>query len=451
MPSTDDLWSMYGHQILKFAAPDFDPTKQQFSMASSTLSLDLGNPDPAVVNGYIYNLGNTIPAPSPCYAPGSGLFTAYQRFLDAIDLHGDTNPNLDSQINIAAANMNAAQTNFQNVQGQAIAAWTAYKAVVPGISFSDYVTQQYLTYGQAKNALDATTSAWQQLMTQKYGQGYEIIANARNRLSPTGGAADILSANSYNMAVKTGSAAPAGSAPVLPGSTPPPAPSALIPSYDPAFALQSFTSVYQQWQANSASKAPPAASVVMNGSSAAQGFENMGWSSESAGLFSYGFFDVWGETSSSQDTQTSFAMDSSFSMTIDFVGLNTFTIAPGGWFDLGLVQSFRNQLLPGSPDLFSPAGALARIPYQAVIGFQPKITLSMSKENFSTFASQFQSQTTAGFGFGPFVVGETHSSTYADKSSASFDAESATVTIAPPPSTVPVLLGVISTRLDDQA
>ena len=414
MPSTDDLWSMYGHQILKFAAPDFDPTKQQFSMASSTLSLDLGNPDPAVVNGYIYNLGNTIPAPSPCYAPGSGLFTAYQRFLDAIDLHGDTNPNLDSQINIAAANMNAAQTNFQNVQGQAIAAWTAYKAVVPGISFSDYVTQQYLTYGQAKNALDATTSAWQQLMTQKYGQGYEIIANARNRLSPTGGAADILSANSYNMAVKTGS-------------------------------------VYQQWQANSASKAPPAASVVMNGSSAAQGFENMGWSSESAGLFSYGFFDVWGETSSSQDTQTSFAMDSSFSMTIDFVGLNTFTIAPGGWFDLGLVQSFRNQLLPGSPDLFSPAGALARIPYQAVIGFQPKITLSMSKENFSTFASQFQSQTTAGFGFGPFVVGETHSSTYADKSSASFDAESATVTIAPPPSTVPVLLGVISTRLDDQA
>ena len=70
-------------------------------------------------------------------------------------------------------------------------------------------------------------------------------------------------------------------------------------------------------------------------------------------------------------------------------------------------------------------------------------------ENFSTFASQFQSQTTAGFGFGPFVVGETHSSTYADKSSASFDAESATVTIAPPPSTVPVLLGVISTRLDD--
>ena len=58
MPSTDDLWSMYGQQILKFAAPDFDSTKQQFSMASSTLSVDLGNADPAVVNGYIYNLGN---------------------------------------------------------------------------------------------------------------------------------------------------------------------------------------------------------------------------------------------------------------------------------------------------------------------------------------------------------------------------------------------------------
>ena len=448
MPSTDDLWSMFGHQILKIAAPDFDPEKQQFSMASTTLSLDLGNPDPAVVNGYIYNLGNTIPAPSPSYAPGSALFTAYQRFLDSIDLHGDDNPNLDSQINIAAANMNAAQTNFQNVQTQAIAAWTAYKAVMPGVSFPDYVTQQYSNYAQAKNALDATTAAWQQLMTQKYGQGYEIIANARNRLSPTGGAADILSANSYNMAVKTGVAVPAGSTPVLPGATPPPAAGAMVPSYDPAFALQSFTSVYQQWQANSANKAAPAASINVNGSAADQGFEDMGWSAEGGGLFSYGFFDLFGETSASKDTQTSFAMDSSFNMQVDFVGLNTFTIAPGGWFDLGLVQSYRGQLLPGAPDLFSPAGALARIPYQAVVGFQPTITLSMSKENFSTFASQFQSHTTAGFGFGPFVIGEAHCSTYANKSSVSFDSESATVTVAPPPSTVPVLLGVISTRLD---
>ena len=448
MPSTDDLWSMYGQQILKFAAPDFDPSKQQFSMASSTLSVDLGNADPAVVNGYIYNLGNTIPSPSPSYMPGSALFTSYQRFLDAIDLQGDTNPNVDSQINIAASNMNAAQNNFISVQTNAITAWTAYKAVVPGISFSDYVTQQYTTYVQAKNALDATTSAWQQLMTQKYGQGYEIIANARNRLSPTGGASDILSANSYNMAVKTGAAAPAGSVPVLPGSTPPPASSALIPSFDPAFALQSFASVYQQWQANSAGKAPPAVSVVVDGSAASSSWSDMGWTSESAGLFAYGFFDVWGETSSSSDTQTSFAMDSSFHMQIDFVGLNTFTLSPGGWFDLGIVNSYRNQLLPNSPDLFSPGGALARVPYQAVIGFQPSITLSMSQENFSTFQSTFQSQTTAGMGFGPFVVGETHSSTYANKSGVAFDAQSATVTVSPPPSTVPVLLGVISTRLD---
>ncbi len=448
MPSTDDLWSMYGHQILKFAAPDFDPTKQQFSMASSTLSLDLGNADPDVVAGYVYNLGNTIPSPSPNYAPGSSLFTAYQRFLDAIDLDGDANPNLDSQINIAAANMNAAQTNYTNTLSAAIAAWTAYKVVSPNVTFWNYVTSQYPSYVQAKNALDATTSAWQQLMTQKYGQGYEIIANARNKLSPTGGAADVINPNSYNMAVKTGVLTPAGSAPVLPGTTPPAAPSALVSSFDPAFALQSFTSVYQQWQANSAANAAPAFSVTMDGSAASQSFSDMGWESESAGLFSYGFFDVWGETSSSSDTQTSFAMDSSFHMQIDFTGLNAFTISPGGWFDLGLIQSFRNQLLPGAPDFFSPAGALARIPYQAVIGFQPKITLSMSQENFATFQSTFQSQTTAGMGFGPFVVGETHSSSYANKSSAAFDAESATVTVSPPPSTVPVLLGVISTRLD---
>jgi hypothetical protein len=76
MVSTSDLWFMYGQQIQQQAAPTFDPAKQQFSLAPTTLSLDLGNPDPAIVSDYIYNLGNTIPAGSPAYAPGSALLTS---------------------------------------------------------------------------------------------------------------------------------------------------------------------------------------------------------------------------------------------------------------------------------------------------------------------------------------------------------------------------------------
>ena len=48
MTTTNDLWLMYAEQIRQQAVPTFDASKQQFSLASTTLSLDLGNPDPVV-------------------------------------------------------------------------------------------------------------------------------------------------------------------------------------------------------------------------------------------------------------------------------------------------------------------------------------------------------------------------------------------------------------------
>lgn len=448
MTTTDDLWYMYGQQIQQQAAPAFDPTTQQFSLAATTLSVDLGNADPAIVNEYIYNIGNTIPSGSPAYAPGSALLTSYQLFLDAIDLKGDPNPNLDSQISIASAAMTGAQNNFITVQAAAVAAWKTYQAINPNIGFSDYTTQQYPTYIQAKNALSAATAKWQQLMTQKYGQGYEVIAAARNNLSATGGASDITMANAYNMAVKTGVVAAAGSTPMLPGQTPAGPASTLISSFAPSFSLGSFTPVYQQWQAASAAGSPPAASIHVDGSAASAEWASMGWAAESEGLFSLGFFDLFAKNTTSSDSQSSFAFSDGFDMQIDFTGLSVFTVTPGPWFDLGIIKTYKDQLLPNAPAFFTPGGSLARYPYQAVVGFQPKITLMMSNANYSSFKSTFQSNTTAAFGFGPFVVGETNVSTYSDKSGVAFSDSNASITIAPPPSTVPVLLGVISARLD---
>lgn len=448
MTNTDDLWYMYGQQILQQAAPAFDSSKQTFSLAASTLSIDLGNADSTIVNDYVYNLGNTIPAASPAYAPGSALLTSFQLFLDAIDLQGDANPNLDSQIAIAASAMTAAQTNFISVQAAAVAAWKNYQAINPAISFSDYTIQQYPTYVQAKNALSGSTSKWQQLMTQKYGQGYELIADARNRLSATGGASDITMANSYNMPVKTGSVAAAGSVPMLPGQIPQPSVSSLISSFAPGFTLEGFAPIYQQWQANSASKAAPAASIHVTGDASGASWTSMGWSSESAGLFTGGFFDAFGQQSASGSSQSSFSFSDGFDMQIDFVGLSSFVIQPGQWFDLGIVERYKGQLLPNSPAFFAANGPLARLPYEAVVGFNPSITLMMSNSDYSTFKSTFQSESTSAFGFGPFVLGETHSSTYADKSAVAFSDSGASITISPPPSAIPVLLGVISSRLD---
>ena len=448
MTNTNDLWHKYAQQILQVASPDFDPSKQQFSVASSTLAIDLGNADPAIANAYIYQMGNTIPAASPAYAPGSSLLGSYRLFLDSIDLGGDANPNLDPQINQAAAALTAAQNNFLTVQATAVSAWKTYQAINPNIGFNDYVTSQYPTYIQARNALSGAESAYAGLMTQKYGTGYEVIAQARDAVGANGGAADIAMQNGYNMAIKTGSVAPAGAVGTLPGQTPAPAASTLVQTFAPAFSLNGFASVYKGWQAASASGAAPAASIKVDGSAAASSWSDMGWTLDAAGGVSYGFFDMWAENSTSSDTQTAFAMQDEFSLQVDFVGLNVFTLTPGQWFDLGLLNTYKNKLLPNSAPFFTAQGALGRIPVQAVIGFNPTITLSMSHQDYSSFQSSFQSETTAGASFGPFVIGDVHSTAYNDKASVAFDSSSGTIKIAPPPSTVPTLLGMISTRLD---
>lgn len=292
MADTDNLWQMYAQQILAIASSDFDPSHQQFSIASSTLSVDLGNADPAVDNAYIFHMGNTIPAASPAYAPGSGLLTAYRLFLDSIDLKGDPNPNLDSQINIAASNLTAAQTNFGNVQAQTVQAWNTYKVFNPNISIQDYITQQYPLYTQARNALRAAEAQYGQLMTQRYGVGYEVIAEARDKVGADGGAADVTIQNSFNMAIKSGAVAAAGALPALPGVTPEGPASALIPSFAPAFSLDGFTTVYQEWQAESAGKAKPQASVTLDSSSTGSGWTDSGWSADGSGGFG-SFLSVW--------------------------------------------------------------------------------------------------------------------------------------------------------------
>ncbi|HET9640728.1 MAG TPA: hypothetical protein VFP12_16150 [Allosphingosinicella sp.] len=448
MSNSDALWFMYGQQILKLAAPAFDPTKQQFGLASTTLVVDLGNANSEVVNDYVYQIGNTIPAASPAYVPGSSLLTAYRAFLDSIDLGGDPNPNLDSLINQATATLNAAQSNYLSVQSQAVTAWQTYKAINPNISFSDYVTQQFPIYIQAKNALSGAESKYETLMTQRYGVGYEIIAGARDNVSATGGAADLTMKNAFNMAIKTGAVAAPGGVPVLPGQTPPAASASLVESFAPAFSMDGFAAKYAEWQAASGGGAGSAATVHVTGDAGSADWEAMGWSVEAAVGVGFDFFEAFGEHDASSDTETAFSTTSNFDMEISFLGLGAFSVAPGSWFDDGLIASYKSKLLPNSPNLFGPGGSLARMPYQALIGFQPTIKMSMSTGDYSSFKSTYQSETTTGFGFGPFVVGETHSSTYANKSAVAYDDASSTITIAPPPSTLPLLLGVISARLD---
>jgi hypothetical protein len=446
MAGNDDLWQQYAKQIIEIAAPQFDPTKQQLSIASSTLAVDLGNADPAMANNYAFEIGNTIPAAGPAYVPGSGLLTAYRLFLDSVGLGGTPDPNIDAQVNMAAAERAAAQANFSDVQAEAVHAWISFTAIDPNMAFQEYVAEQQPQYSNARNALLQADTRYEQLQTMRYGVAYEVIAEANGETSLDGGAGDLAMPNRFNMPVKSASIAVANAAASLPGQTPEGPASALIPSFAPAFGLDGFSAAYREWQAASAGGARPM-SITLDGGSPGSGWTDSGWAIQGESGFG-SFLSVWSEVSALQDSQTAFGDTSNYRMQIDFVGMQAFAISPGQWFDLGLLQAFKPKLSPNAPPLFSAGGALARLPAQAVIGFAPTLTLTMAQPDYAAMRTAFEAPGTAAVGLGPFTIGSAHSSTYAGKASAQFKDDSCTIVIPPPPGTLPVLLGVISNRLD---
>ncbi|WEK31849.1 MAG: hypothetical protein P0Y58_06530 [Candidatus Pseudomonas phytovorans] len=445
---TQDLWQKWMGAVQAAALPGGINGQQQFSAGSTTLNIDLGNADPAVVNYYIHGLGNVVPANSPSYSAGSSLLSSYAVFLDWIDPGAVLNPNLDSQINLATSTLNTAQTTFNSVQVQAAQAYTTAKTLFPNVpSFQDWVGINYPPYVQANNALLGAASAFDNLMIQKYGPGYAVLQTAKAKVG-VNGAQSLMQQNSYNMAVKSGSIAPAGAQPVVIGGTTPPPASTLVSSFVPAYSLQAFTGKYGEWQAASvAGKTNAGASISISSSTSSYSLDKSGWStSANASLFG-SFFNFTVSGSASGEKVSIDTSSSEFSLQVDFTGFGAFPIAPGQWWDAGIVATYKQQLKAGAPDFFGAGGSLSAVPTQIVVGFEPTINLKMSASDYSNVKSSWQAQATTSIGIGPFRLGSLSGSANGTKQDINFDDASASVTIGPLKSALPVLLGVISQKL----
>jgi hypothetical protein len=452
MAVTDQqVWSAYADALLNQATSgSFDAKKQTFSVAGQSLNVDLGNADSEIINANVFNLGNTIPAAGGAYTPDSSLIGSYNSFLNWIELDADLNPNLQSQLNNAAAAVSANQTNFIKVQTDAIGAWTTYKAINPTIAFSDYARENYPVYGEAKNSLTGAISKYEQLANQAYGPDYQTIVAARAKTSFTGGAQDVTLQNIYNMKAKLGSSAPAGSGPaVLPGQSPPPPTSSLIDTYTPGFTLPAFTTAYQEWQTASGANKLEGWSITIDSNSVATDWSKFGWSAGLQASFPVGaFFSIDVSAQASYQSTKFNLKTSAFSFKVEYTGTGLFTVGSNLWFDPGIIKNFGGKLRSGAPDFFNHAsGSLARAPAQVLIGFEPKLTLSLSNSDYTTFQSQFQESATVAVKFGPFTLGSATQSVYSDKSSMQFNSDSSTITVGPVKSTLPIVLGVISADL----
>lgn len=447
-------WNAYASAIMdQVFGNNFNPDVSTFSLAGQTLNVDLANADPAISNASVFGIGNTIPAPGGAYVAGSSLISSYFSFLNWIKLQNDPNPNLQSQINNAATSLTNNQTNYLNVLTSALTAWNNYKtALGSSISFSDFCTTQYPLFMQAKNSLDAAQSQYSQLMLQAYGADYQTIVNAQN-IAGFNGAQSTASQTTYNMGVKFGSGAPAGSGPaVLPGQNPPPPASSLISSFCPGFSINSaFLADYQRWQTQSVQQPPTMSGlkIHLDASSTTSDWKAMGWSADLSASFPIlDFVSVQFSGQASYSSQTFNYASSSFSFDVEYLGSGLYPLSPNLWFDPSLCINYGNSLRTGAPDFFSEAGgSLSRYPSQVLVGFQPKVTMSLASADYNSFKSQFQQSSTLAIKVGPFTVGSVHESSYSQKQNVQFDDSNNSFTIGPVETTIPNVIGVVCSKL----
>src|SRR5450830_179558 len=195
-----------------------------FSAASVARAVNLNATDPGVTNFGVYSLGDIVPSNSPAYNPApSGFVTSYTQFLDWIDLGGDSNPNLQSQLNIAldgdggaTPGLNAVQAGYNTVYSAAAAQYVLQKQAAATVGdtiapFKSWVLTNYPQYAAAKNQLDGAQSKVDQLSNQLYGPGYQQVQLARQITGINGGAQDPTTQNAYNMQVTSATYVPPGS------------------------------------------------------------------------------------------------------------------------------------------------------------------------------------------------------------------------------------------------
>lgn len=450
--TSQDMWGALT-QAVKDAAfsGNFDPKTSTFSMAGQALNVDLANADPTISNGNIFSLGDVVPHAGGAYVPQSSLVSSYFSFLNWIKLKNDPNPNLASQINIAAGNLTAAQNNYITVQGNALTAYNQYKTAMGStISFLDYCNTQYPLYGQAKSALDGAQAQYSQLMQQAYGPDYQTIVNAQN-ISGFNGAQAIVAQNTFNMPVKWGTTAPAGSGPaVLPGQNPTPPASALTSTFTPGYTLNSaFQANYQNWQTSSVQQPPlmQGLKIHVDASTMQADWASMGWSAGFHASFPVFFASVSIDGQASyQELKFDYA-SSDFSLDVEYIGSGLYPISANRWFDPSICINYGNSLRNGAPDFFSESGgSLARYPTQVLLGFGQKVTMKLSASDYHSFKSYFQQSSSVSVNCGLFSFGASESSS-SGKQSINFNDSNNSFSYGPVTDTTVSVIGIVSSKI----
>ena len=449
MTNLSDLWMAYANQLTEaLGSGGFDPQNQQLSIATNSLPLALVGDNPAISAYTVFQLGNTVPVQGPGYAPHDNLSDAYLTFLNSIAFQGQVNPSDQKNLSRAAAKLTTAQANYQASLKGALAAFKLTSLMNPSLSFANFTNSQYPAFGAAYNALLAAQVTYDQLMAQVYGSDYQEVSLARQKAGAQG-ATCVSHQTSFNMkaAVAEPDSLSTSAGDELPGNAATSGGTQTSSTlYVPAYSLDGFDAAYQSWINDSDSHT--GVTIAFSGNSQTSSLQDLGWTSHSHSSSTHDWFIHVSETTNKKgSTQIVHDTYGSFGYEATFKGFGAFNISPTGWFDLSLIDEYKDKLVENAPNLFGADGSLARLPYQVIIGFQPKIELSFSQSDYHRFHKTFSETKTERMSIGPFDLGHKTIHEHSEKTAVTFNSAEGKVIIDPPAGVQPCLLGVISSKL----
>jgi hypothetical protein len=143
--------------------------------------------------------------------------------------------------------------------------------------------------------------------------------------------------------------------------------------------------------------------------------ESTSWGASAS--YSFGFFSFGGSAGGS-----TYSFDSSsdqFSMAFSARNIGVFTMTPGQWFNGTAVQALQNgPFLPAGPvatghtQLWGPNGVLRLTSAQIIVAYQPKVSATLSQQDYSMVKSSFSAG--GGLSIGPFGFGGSYNRSSSD-------------------------------------
>ncbi len=401
----DTAWSEWSQALVSTLFPGGLGPGQHFAFGQTTLIADFANADPQVANAEIFRIGDAVPAAAPNFVPMASLSDAYGFFLQRI-----ASPALaTAQANMAAAN-SAAHTGFNmpaKVGTQAPAG-----CLPPGSGGAAPTLQAtFLPAYELDAGFRTRYEEWQASSARGDTRAGGVIGFSSRLGGPAAPSAPM---QALMLPSVSALAAQAPSAAAAAGAPQPPTP--------PAF----FRVVTAVPAPASLLAAPVAATAQPPGSP-------MG--------------PAPGAVEHSRPVLLSAdGGPSNFSLEVSFTGLGTFMIGPGRWFSDTAVRLFADQLSPADKTLFfAPGGVLARRIYQVVVAFEPTVMLSFDdRQVFDNAKAVLSDPQGDSVGIGPLNF---HSNLVSSSGVQGplYSDDVQTITIGPVPSTLPILLGVVST------